>query len=111
MSKEYTATLNVREERRAEHLTPVIKGRLHAVIIQSEKQISIKMFLEQFPNITIFKSRSFTGTKYMILKKEVLDEKGDRWFQQSDYWYLNDRIKIVIQGPLFTDVKITLRYE
>ncbi len=111
MSKEYRATLNIREERRAEHLTPVIKGRLHSVIIQSEKQISIKMFLEEFPNITIFKNRSFVGTEYMILKKATLNELGEQWFQQSDYWYLNDKIKIAVQGPLFTDVRIILRYE
>ena len=95
------------ENSKASH-TINIKGELDGIIIEASKPVTIKISLEEFPNIVLYKANLFMGQKYLPLRKEAIwPDAATSEFPVK--WVLNDNIQFDVSGNIQTTVKFIVR--
>ena len=89
-----------------------IYGELKAVIIRSNKNTELEIFMRE-PTISILSMRELaTGDHYLPLKIESRAEDGQLLREDNSYWCFNeDDIVFKIQGSNDTRVEIVMRLE
>jgi len=93
-------------------LTHRIDGKLNAIIIESNKVVTIEVFFKQWSDVKILDLVSYgPGTSYIIPKTDASNAKGERFNFGSEAWWLRDDIVFRIKGGHETQVKFTLRLE
>ena len=98
--------LNTGDSGLASTTTSNIKGKLDAFIIETEKPVMLEIYLR---GMLIFKGH-INQNKYMPLRLSPVDSKNQSYAQELDVcYYLNDSLKVNIEGEKNIDVKLTVR--
>ena len=98
--------LNTGDSGLASTTTSNIKGKLDAFIIETEKPVMLEIYLR---GMLIFKGH-INQNKYMPLRLSPVDSKNQVYAQELDVcYYLNDSLKINVEGEKNTDIKLTVR--
>lgn len=98
--------LNTGDSGLASTTTSNIKGKLDAFIIETEKPVMLEIYLR---GMIIFKGH-INQNKYMPLRLSPVDSKNQSYAQELDVcYYLNDSLKVNIEGEKNIDVKLTVR--
>lgn len=108
--KEVAITLNTSSSGVVEYLTKKINGKLCSVVIDSDKMVNVKLCLENFDNIILYKKAGFFGQKYLSLINDGTYPNTEVIQGHGQNWYLNDKIKIYVDGNYNAIVKVILRY-
>ena len=102
-------TLNL-QDGKIDYLTDIIKGVLKGVIIDAENYCNIKITLENFDNVVLFEQQGFYGQKYLNLRNDITFFNNEKAQGDGGEWYLNDRLKIHVEGSKYSIIKFVVRY-
>ena len=103
-------TLSTFNDLTVDAVTEKINGKLLALIIDSNTQIQIRIKLADYPGITLFNKVDCRGENYFPLRVLAKDFRGDIFNYSQEHWYLNDKLKIEVDGVRNTEVKVVIRY-
>lgn len=87
-----------------------IKGELDSVLIDADKPITIKIFLQEFPNIILYETNLFVGQKYLPLRKEAVFPDAAT-SEVPVKWVLNDKIEFHVSNNSQATVKFRVRFD
>lgn len=86
-----------------------IKGELDSVLVDADKPVTIKIILEEFPNITLYETNLLVGQKYLPLRKEaVYPDSATSEFPVK--WVLNDKVEFHVSNNTQATVKFRVRF-
>ena len=108
-NKEQTFSLNTGQSGKAEYISENINGFLEAILISSDAQVEISITING-TDINIFNIMSFNGTEYLPLRVSAISEIGENYKDSPMKWLLNDRIRVIVKGPLNANVNFVVRY-
>jgi hypothetical protein len=108
-SQDLKVTINI-ESGFEEVKTPLIKGKLCALIIDSMNNVSVTIDSEL--GYPIFHNAQHHGVKYYAVRSMVQGwESRLAVYDQFDKFVLNENLNIRVSGPRDSEVNIILRYE
>jgi len=84
---------------------------LDSLIISSNKPCEIDIQFAEISSVHIYTVRNHSGNKYIVIRKECINDKDERFVQSYDKWLLNNRLLITVRGVEGTVVDLTLRCE
>jgi len=103
-------TLN--EDKSFKFETPVINGKLCAVLLNVEKPLyQLTMYLKDYPEIILLDVINIKGQHYLPLRHQAINDEHETFRFSNEKWYLNDSIVIEILGEANSSAKVVLRYE
>lgn len=108
--KEISIILNTGLETSIEHITEHINGKLVGIIIDTNKSIGINIALNQFNEISVYNKVDFHGQKYLSLINDATFPNNEKSQSSNQNWYLNDRLRLHVEGNIDTTVKLVIRY-
>ena len=95
-----------------EIITTQLIGKLKAILISTEATASIRIALNDYPEMVIFESKSLSGSRYVAPMVNANSKTMDEYFVYTQAeWYLNDRLRITTQGQEDKKVRIEFRLE
>jgi len=86
------------------HIEKKLKGFLEKIFIKTEKDVTIKIFYRDYPNIIIYETNTFKESDCLILRTQGINNKGERINYSSEKWYFDDTIIFEISGSRQTNV-------
>ena len=108
--KDINFTLNTAQSGKASFVTKKINGELDAFIISAPKPVSIKVSLDEYKDLVLFKILKITGDYYLPIRSNAVSSEGiDFKFTQEKY-ILNNKLRFEVKGGFNTDVNIVVRY-
>ena len=108
--KEMSFGINTGQSGTAEFITPIINGKLLAVIVDADKNVGVSICLDGMEDILIWKDVDFFGRKYLPLRTQPIHSDGLVLRNDHVNWYLNDRLKMKVKGPFNATVNFILRW-
>ena len=108
--KEEIIELFTGDRNNSEGITSFINGFLEGFIISTNKNIQLKISLEDNPEVVLFEVVDFFGTKFIPLRVQSNDIKGDVFNYSQEKFPLNDSLKIEVKGNIDTEVKVMVRW-
>lgn len=108
--KEMIFTLNTGMDASIEHITDNINGEIQSLIIDCDKQVNVKISLENFGNIKLLNAIGFFGQKYIPLRIEAMSPDIQKLNFGVTKYYLNDRLRVVVDGNINSLVRFIIRY-
>lgn len=87
--------------------TDKVNGILKGMIVSSSGMIDI--IIESELGYVLFKDQGRSGTNYFGLSIDSLNDKAEKRNFTDDNFHLNERIKIIVSGPINTDVYVIFR--
>jgi len=109
--KDINISLNTLESGDATVVTDVLNICLKALIIDTDKQVHIKISMAEYPEIVLYENMEFRGAQYLPLAISTIAGTGDRFNFAPEEWYLNDRLMIEIKGQFQTNVNVKIRHK
>lgn len=94
----------------AEAVTPLINGQLYALIIASDKRVTIRVSLDSFPDIALFEEYGFEGTYYIPLRISAVSKTAQVFNYGPQPWFLNESLRIMVADAVNASVRVTVRY-
>ena len=108
--KDFGVSLNTGMSGVAEFITPVINGKLDAVLVSSDKQVGVSISFEPFDDIVLWKDVSFAGRKYLPLRVQPVHNDGLVLRNDHTKWSLNNALRMKVKGPQNATVNFIVRY-
>jgi hypothetical protein len=108
--KEIELRLQILEGNLAMGKTKKINGTLKGIIIDSDKQVDIRISLVNFPKIEILNEMQHTGCHYVPLKITPVSKSAKQFNFSSQEWVLNDMLLFEIKGQNGATATFNLRY-
>lgn len=110
--KDIPYTLNTLQSNSASVITDKINGKIKAIIILTNKPIDIKICFDEIPEIDLINVLQFNGSNlsYIPIKTDSFSKELDRYNYGSEEWYLNNKLRIELNGQTETEVRIIIRY-
>lgn len=110
--KDYEYTFSTGNTGTATLITDKFNGKLDSMIVECDKSIQLYITLEDMSNIVLFDSmdKIFQGSHYLPLRIQTISNKWEAFTQQSDCWYLNNKLRVEVAGPLDTTITIKFRF-
>lgn len=108
--KEMSIILNTGMNTTVEYITEHINGKLIGIIIDTDRSIGVNITLERFNDISIFKKVDFHGQKYLSLINDATFSNNEKSQSSNQNWYLNDKLRLHIEGSIDTTIKLVIRY-
>jgi len=107
--KDISFSMNTVSSGKATYVTPKINGELEGILILSDKQIAVNIFLGD-TDILVFAINSIQGQNYIPVRLGVVDCEGVNFRDAPTKWILNDSLRVEIKGQLNAEVSFKLRY-
>lgn len=108
--KETAFSLNTGQSGRAEFISPVINGKLEAVMISSDKQVEILISFEPFRDIVLYEVVSFSGREYLPLRVQPVHNDARVVVNSSEKWALNNELWFFVKGPINATINFVVRW-
>lgn len=108
MSKELKITLNTGTEGISTFETGVIKGILKYIVLKSETKLDI--MIDSEVGYRLYKQMQHEGVSNFILVPQARDSEGHKQNFVSGDHYLNEKLKITVQGTKNSDMTVIIRY-
>lgn len=102
--------INTSQSGKAEFVTPHINGLIEGIYIDSVKQVSIKIWIAGWPDDVLYDDVSFVGQKYLPLRLNAIDSKGERFNFSPVQWALNNSLVVRVEGGFNSQVNFVVRY-
>lgn len=102
----------VGEDNKAEGISTKINGKLCGVMIEADNNISIIINTVE-SRVVLFSEvdyKTLSSNEYIALQKENTACNNERLNFSSSAFYLNDKVRVAVEGSVGTTIKITLRY-
>jgi len=91
--------------------TEVLNGELLAIIPSADRGVKVTVRFTGVPEIVLYENRAFQGTFYLPLKLDPIASDARRFNYSATYWYLNNSLTILVEGPINTELRMTVRYK
>lgn len=108
--EEIDLLLNTSQSGIASYVTDDITGFIEAMIIDSDSRVQIDISLQKFPDIKLFSTADFYGQEYISLRSIAISNEYEKFNFVGNKFCLNDKLKIVVSGPLNTNTRFLIRY-
>jgi len=108
--KDFGFSLNTGSSGVAEFVTPIINGKLDAVMVSSDKQVGISISFDPFDDIVLWKDVDFFGRKYLPLRTQPVHNDGLILRNEYTKWSLNNRLRMKVKGPQNATVNFIVRW-
>lgn len=108
--KEKKAVILIDETARGEYTTSVVNGVLKCIILDTNSMINLKICLEEYPDIVLYEKQGYHGQKYLSLRNDVTFSNDEKAQGDGAEWYLNNKIRFIVEGTLGVEVAIIVRY-
>jgi len=102
--------LNLGDSNSMELETPVLKGKLKALMIDADKQVSISITNRE-KGIVVYNVPQCQGIKYLSLQNVITSPIGEKANYSMAEFALNEKLNVLVGGPKQTNVKVTFRLE
>lgn len=103
-------SISTAQSGKAEFISTTINGILKAFIIDADAAVQIQISLESMDNVILFEDINFFGIQYLPITTEKILKRNEKFVNSSTEWVLNDKLRVVVKGPLNTTVKFKIRY-
>jgi hypothetical protein len=90
--------------------TEKINGKLLALIISSDKQVSITITSVDNPSIIIYEKPDFFGSFYLPVMITAVSKSANQFNWIAQPYYLNEALNISIRGQLETSISVKIRW-
>jgi hypothetical protein len=108
--KDIDLVLNTLTSNSATYTTERINGKLLALIISSSRPCHINIAFAEVPGIDVYDKVDFIGSYYLPVKITAVSKSSNQFNFVASSFYLNNALKISVEGQIDTEVKVTIRY-
>ena len=110
MMKDLKYNINFEERKRSEITTELITGYLESIYLSVTKPISVEIYSLDNPDIILYKSVDFSGSKNLNLRCEHMRYDNTLFNYSNSKWALNEKIGFIFKGTAYTKVEVRVRY-
>jgi hypothetical protein len=110
MIKDISFSINTGQSGIAEFITPIINGKLLAIIVDTDKNVGCSISLDGMEDVVLWKDVDFFGRKYLLLRGQPVHSDGLILRNEHVMWYLNDRLRMKVKGPFNATISFIVRY-
>ncbi len=111
MITEIATVLEIKKDNKASYISSRIKGNLKCIILSASEPCMVKIFLQEYKDIVIFNKINYSGTKYLPLRAQPVNEDGEIFNYANTEWTLNNNLQIDIKGKEGIKLGVIIRYE
>lgn len=108
--KDFGFSINTGQSGVAEFITPLINGKLAAIMVSTDKNVGVSVSFDEFEDIILWKDVDFFGRKYLPLRVQPVHSDGLVLRNEHAKWSLNNRLKMKVKGPMNATVNFIVRY-
>ncbi len=102
--------LNTSQSGMVEFVTPHINGVIEGIYIDSEKQVSIKIWIDEWEDDILYDVASFAGKKYLPLRLSAIDKTAEKFNFSPVRWAMNNSLRVEVKGGFNSQVNFVVRY-
>ena len=106
--KDISFSMNTVSSGKATYVTPKINGELEGILILTDKQVEINIFLGD-TGIPVFTIQSIQGQNYIPVRLGAVDCKGVNFRDSNVKWALNDTLRVEVKGQFNSEVSFKMR--
>lgn len=110
--REKVINIDLKNKSTSTIFTNKINGRLEGFIIDSDKRVRVRISFEDFDDIVLFNTgnEAIVGQKYYPIGLQIYNDKMEVFSHTNDKYYLNNKLKIEIDGQINGKIKLIIRY-
>jgi len=95
----------------AEYITPLINGKLEAVIVNIPNGcLDLGLYFEDMYDVCLLEKLQLKGQQYIPIRVDTISDDGQKFNFNQDKYALNNKLYCIVEGNYSIKAIITLRY-